>query len=399
MKTRPVIRVHPRQAARLKSGSPWVYSNEITMDRNTKLLTPGSLVNVIGEQGNQFGTAYFNPHSLIAARILTAAPDAEIGVDFFAARLQAARTMRDRLIGIPWYRLIHADADGCPGLVIDRFDDVFVAQSGTTGMDALEPFWLEALKAEFRPRAIFIKNDAPSRAHEGLKEQVRCAHGDETALAIVEENGVRHEFSPLAGQKTGWYFDQRDNREFLVRYAQDRSVLDAFSYTGALALAASKKGARNVLMLDASQAALDQAVETARLNTIDGRIEARRCDAMVELEEMGPAGELFDIVSCDPPTQRPGIWRARLPQARTPLRQPRCTGRLALHRLMQPRDIPRTLPAGMRHRHCTCCANSAPDPQCRRGAGSSDSSYASGNSLSKIAGLPSGMRASCHCAC
>jgi 23S rRNA (cytosine1962-C5)-methyltransferase len=301
VKTRPVIRVHPRQAARLKSGSPWVYSNEITMDRNAKLLAPGSLVNVIGEQGSQFGTAYFNPHSLIAARILTSSADAEIGVDFFAARFQAARAMRDRLIGVPWYRLVHADADGCPGLVIDRFDDVFVAQSGTAGMDALEAHWLQALVSEFRPRAVFIKNDSPSRAHEGLKEQVRCAHGDETALAIVEENGVRHEFSPVAGQKTGWYFDQRDNRDFLVRYAQDRSLLDAFSYTGALALAASKKGARNVLMLDASQAALDQAVETARLNGIDGRIEARRCDAMVELEEMGPAGELFDIVSCDPP--------------------------------------------------------------------------------------------------
>lgn len=301
MKPRPVIRVNPRQAARLKGGSPWVYSNEITMDRNAKLLPPGSLVNVIGEQGNHFGTAYFNPHSLIAARILSPRADEAISAEFFAARFEGARALRDRLLGAPFYRLIHADADGCPGLVIDRFDDVFVAQSGTAGMDALEAEWLEALVSTFRPRAVFIKNDAPSRAHEGLKEQVRCAHGDETATAIVEENGVRHEFSPLAGQKTGWYFDQRDNREFLVRLVKGRSLLDAFSYTGALALAASRHGARNVLMLDASQAALDQAVETARLNGLDGSIEARRCDAMLELEEMGPAGELFDIVSCDPP--------------------------------------------------------------------------------------------------
>ncbi len=301
MKPRPVIRVNPRQAARLKGGSPWVYSNEITMDRNAKLLAPGSLVNVIGEQGNHFGTAYFNPHSLIAARILSPRADETIGADFFAARFEAARALRDRLVGAPFYRLVHADADGCPGLVIDRFDDVYVAQSGTAGMDALEAEWLQALVSTFRPRAVFIKNDAPSRAHEGLKEQVRCAHGDETATAIVEENGVRHEFSPLAGQKTGWYFDQRDNREFLVRFMKDRSLLDAFSYTGALALAASRHGARNVLMLDASQAALDQAVETARHNGLDGSIEARRCDAMLELEEMGPAGELFDVVSCDPP--------------------------------------------------------------------------------------------------
>lgn len=301
MKPRPVIRVNPRQAARLKGGSPWVYSNEITMDRNAKLLSPGSLVNVIGEQGNHFGTAYFNPHSLIAARILSSRANETIGADFFAARFEAARALRDRLIGAPYYRLVHADADGCPGLVIDRFDDVYVAQSGTAGMDALEAEWLQAIISTFRPRAVFIKNDAPARSHEGLKEQVRCAHGDETATAIVEENGVRHEFSPLTGQKTGWYFDQRDNREFLVRLVKGRSLLDAFSYTGALALAASRNGARNVLMLDASQAALDQAVDTARLNGLDGSIEARRCDAMLELEEMGPAGELFDVVSCDPP--------------------------------------------------------------------------------------------------
>lgn len=301
MSQRPSVRVNTRQAARLKSGSPWVFSNEVIMDRAAKTLPPGTIVDVVGEQGQSFGTATFNPHSLIAARILSPKAGAVIDAAFFADRLQSARQLRDRIIKAPWYRLLHADADGCPGLIIERFDDVFVVQSGTAGMDLLEKHWLEALVTEFRPRSVFIKSDAPSRAHEGLKDDVRCAHGDENAIATVVEGGVRHEFSPTAGQKTGWYFDQRDNRAFLVDLAKGSTLLDAFSYTGALALAAVKAGARSAVLLDASQAALDQAATTARRNTLPDEFEFRKCDAMQELEEMGPAGELFDVVSCDPP--------------------------------------------------------------------------------------------------
>lgn len=301
MSTRPLLRVNPKQAARLKSGVPWVYSNEVIMDRAAKSLAPGSLVDVVGEQGSQFGTATFNPHSLIAARILSATPSAVIDAGFFASRFRAARALRDRLIGKPFYRLIHAEADGCPGLVVDRFDNVLVAQSGTAGMDRLERQWSEALVQVFAPRALFIKNDAPARAHEGLTEDIRCAMGDADTQASVEEGEVHHRFAPLDAQKTGWYFDQRDNRQFLVNLSAGQRLLDAFSYTGALGLAASKRGAANVVMLDSSAPALDRAMATMRDNGLSGSIEARRCDAMQELEAMGPRGDRFDIVSCDPP--------------------------------------------------------------------------------------------------
>lgn len=301
MNAYPKLRVLAKQAARLKSGSPWVYSNEVIMDRAVKALPPGTLVDIVGEQGATFGTAYFNPHSLIAARLLSSKAGATIDAAHFAERIQAARQLRDRVIASPFYRLIHADADNCPGLVIDRFNDVFVAQSGTAGTDALEKFWLEALIEEFKPRAVFIKSDAPSRSYEGLKDDTRCAFGDEAARAFVEEAGIRHAFAPLTGQKTGWFFDQRDNREFLSRLATSATLLDAFSYTGALALAAMKAGAKSALMLDTSQVALDLAAETASTNGLPDLIEMRRCDALQELEEMGPAGERFDVVSCDPP--------------------------------------------------------------------------------------------------
>lgn len=301
MSNHPRLRVNQKQAARLKSGAPWVYSNEIIMDRATKSLAPGTLVDVASEQGTLFGTATFNPHSLIAARILSPTPSATIDKAFFENRFKAARALRDRVIGTSCYRLVHAEADGCPGLVVDRFDDVLVAQSGTAGMDALEHAWLAALRDLFAPRAIFIKNDAPSRAHEGLSEDTRCAFGASDAMAHVHELGVDHSFAPLAAQKTGWYFDQRDNRAFLVQLTSGQRLLDAFSYTGALALAAARHGATRALMLDASQPALDQAMATARDNGLAAHVEARRCDAMQELETMGAAGDRFDVISCDPP--------------------------------------------------------------------------------------------------
>jgi 23S rRNA (cytosine1962-C5)-methyltransferase len=278
---------------------PWAYSNEIAMSAAAKTLKPGTLVDLVDAKDASFGTAYFNPHSLIAARVLAREPGAKIDTTFFRDRFERAKGLRDRLFAKPYYRLVHAEADGCPGLVIDRFDDVFVVQSGTAGMDALETHWLDALKAEFKPRAIVIKSDSPARAHEGLKDDVRIAHGDLARGVHVEEACIRHAIDPINGQKTGWFFDQHDNRAFLIALAKGATVLDAFCYLGALGLGALKAGAKSALLLDSSQSALDAATATARAAKLDA--EFRRCDVMEELEEIAPAGERFDIVSCDPP--------------------------------------------------------------------------------------------------
>ena len=294
------LRLQPKHGARLRAGSPWVYSNEVLMDKAAKALSPGSIVDVVDDRNDVIGTGYFNPHSLIAARMLASEGGAKIGEPFFRDRFDRARMLRDKLFDRPFYRLIHAEADGCPGLVVDRFDDVFVVQSGTAGMDALEPHWLAALKAEFAPRTIVIKNDAPARAYEGLNDDVRLAHGDLTE-ALVEEAGVRHKVDPLGGQKTGWFYDQRANRKFLIDLAKGATLLDAFCYTGALALGALKAGAKSVVLLDSSQSALDRAAETARAHDLFDACEFRRADIMEELDELGPTVERYDIVACDPP--------------------------------------------------------------------------------------------------
>ncbi len=299
MTARPKVRLQPKHDARLRSGAPWVYSNEIGMSAVVKALKPGTLVDLVDAKDVSLATAYFNPHSLIAARVLAREPGAKIDAGFFRDRFDRARALREKLFAQPYYRLIHAEADACPGLVIDRFDDVFVVQSGTAGMDALEPHWIDALKSEFKPRAIVVKSDAPSRAHEGLKDDVRIAHGDLAAGVHVDEAGIRHAVDPINGQKTGWFLDQHDNRAFLIALAKGATVLDAFSYLGALGLGAAKAGAKSVVLMDSSQAALDAAADTARTHKLDA--EFRRCDVMEELEEIRPAGERFDIVSCDPP--------------------------------------------------------------------------------------------------
>jgi 23S rRNA (cytosine1962-C5)-methyltransferase len=298
---RPKLRFLPKHGARVKTGVPWIYSNEVVMDRATKTLAPGTLVDVTDDRGASLATAYFNPHSLIAARVLSREPGAKIDTRFFRDRFERADSLRRKLIAAPYYRLVHAEADDCPGLVIDRFDDVFVAQSGTAGMDALSPIWIEALRAEFKPSAIVVKSNSPSRAHEGLKDDVRIALGDKEVTAHVEEAGVRHSVDPLHGQKTGWFFDQRDNRAFLVALAKGATILDAYSYVGALGLGALKAGAKSAVLLDSSQAAHDAAAKTVKANGFDKRSELRRCDVLEELEELGPSDERFDIVACDPP--------------------------------------------------------------------------------------------------
>ncbi|MBI1212457.1 MAG: methyltransferase domain-containing protein [Alphaproteobacteria bacterium] len=269
------------------------------MDQAAKALAPGSIVEIWGDDGVNLGTGYFNPHSLIAVRILRPRASAPIDEPFFAERITSALALRTKLFGKPHYRLIHGEADGLPGLIVDRFDDVFVVQSGTAGMDKLEPLWLGALARQFGPRAIVVKSDAPSRAHEGLKDDVRIAHGGIEGGVFVEESGVRFEIDPIGGQKTGWFFDQRDNREFLVRLAGGARVLDAYSYIGAFALSALKHNAGSALLVDSSEPALQRAASIAKSNDIKGA-DFRRADVFDALERL-VTEQTFDIVSCDPP--------------------------------------------------------------------------------------------------
>lgn len=302
---RPVLRLGPGQGRRLRAGAPWVFSNEIAMRPEYRRLPPGGLVRLEGDDGGPFGTFMFNPHSLIAARLLDRDPDAVIGVDWLRERLAAAIALRARVCDGPFHRLVHAEADRLPGLVIDRYDDVAVLAANTAGMELLTPLIVEALRGLLPLRAIVGRNDSAARKLEGLPEGVTRLHGSD-AGAVVVEGGVRFAVDLLTGQKTGWFFDQRGNRDRVVALAASAGpagarVLDVFCHTGAFGLRCAAAGAASVLLADASAPALELALQAAALNGLAERVTTRRGDAFETMTALAAAGEKFDIVICDPP--------------------------------------------------------------------------------------------------
>lgn len=296
----PLLRLQPGRDRRVKSGHPWAFSNEIVMDAAARALPPGTAVRLEGDDGVKHGIWHFNPHSLIAARILdrqaSLAPDS----GWFEARIGAALALRERLGIGRFCRLAHAEADGLPGLVLDRFDDVIALQANTAGMDAATPMIVEALQRLLAPRSILARNDSAVRALEGLSLESRLLHGTE-ARARVEEGGLAFEVDLLSGQKTGWFFDQRENRARVAALAQGATMLDAFCHTGGFGLSAAQAGAAHVTLLDRSQPALDLAMATAAAQGLGGRVTAQRGEALEALESMVGAGQRFDVVVADPP--------------------------------------------------------------------------------------------------
>jgi 23S rRNA (cytosine1962-C5)-methyltransferase len=294
----PTIKLKPKEGRRARAGAPWIFSNEIQMDAAAKALPGGTIVNVAGDDGQLFGTGYFNAKSLISVRLLDRAADTIIGTGFFVRRLERALAIRDALYAKPFYRLVHAEGDGLAGLTLDRFGDAMVAQITTSGMERLIEPLLAALEKTLAPAAVILRNDTPARALEGLENYVRAAKGEASRIA-VEEGGVRYFADLGAGQKTGWYYDQRDNRVFMAALAKGRSVLDAYSYTGGFGIAAAKAGATEVICLDSSEAALAIAGDSAAANGVSCKFV--KADVFEELDRLAATKETFDVVIADPP--------------------------------------------------------------------------------------------------
>ena len=289
----------------MRSGAPWVFSNEIVMDGASKKLAPGTLVTLSAEDdGAVLGTGYFNPKSLIAVRLL-ARPHGPIDDEFFRVKLQRALRLRERFYEAPFYRLVHAEADGLPGAVIDRFGNVCVVQITTAGMERLCDSLLKALDAVIAPKSVILRNDANARALEGLDSYVRTASGDAPERIAVEENGAVYFANPLSGQKSGWYYDQQPNRAFIAGLARGKRVLDAYCYSGGFAVLAAARGADLVVGLDSSEAALALAREAADANGVISRCRFAKGDVFDELERLAHARERFDVVICDPPPFAP----------------------------------------------------------------------------------------------
>ncbi len=303
-----------RAVARCGRGHPWVFANEI-LSGSPAQISPGAVVTLVSPKGEAVGSATFNPHALIACRLLAESPKTVIDADFFAARLTRAEALRRRFLAEPFYRLAHGEADGLPGVVIDRFGDIFVVQLNTAGAEALRTPLLEGLQEACAPRAVVLRRDAPARRLEGLEilsPEVIGAFAQ--AVVAVPEGGVAFLADLLGGQKTGWYFDQRRNRTWIAERAQDARLLDLYCHTGGFALRAAAAGARAVLAVDTARPALALAEEAACRNGLSDRVSFQRAEVRSFLRTLGRAGERFDIVVADPP---PFARRAKdLPAAR-----------------------------------------------------------------------------------
>jgi len=302
MAQHPELTLQPGRHKRLKAGHPWIYSNEVADPKSLKALPPGALVTVVAASGERLGTACYSHRPLIAARLFTRRPDAEIGVDFLAERMGRALELRERVFDEPFYRLAHAEADGLPGLIIDRFGTAVVLQLNIAGMEALRAELLEALDRVIAPETVILRNDSPMRALEGLEGAVEVVRGDGDARLPVIENGASFFAAPGSGQKTGWFFDQRDNRAFIAGLARSRSMLDVYCYSGGFAVQAAVAGAAAVQGVDGSAAALELAEAAARENGVDGRCRFAKADAFAEMQRLGGEKAAFDVVVVDPPS-------------------------------------------------------------------------------------------------
>ena len=303
----PVVRLNPKADARaIRHGFPWVFANEIVTDRRTKALAPGTLAVLEDANRVEMGLVAVNPLSRIFCRMLDRDVTTEIDQAWFAARLRAALEHRERLYDAPFYRLVHAEPDGLPGVVIDRFGDVAVVQPNAAWADRLMEPLVAALAEVTGVATVHLNAAGRTRGLEGLDERSETVLGAAPDGPIpVPMNGAIYMADVLGGQKTGLFYDQRPNHAFAAGLAREGRVLDVFSHVGGFGLAALSGGAASALAVDGSAPALELAEAGATQMGVADRFETRRGDAFDVMGELAEEGARFDLVVCDPPAFAP----------------------------------------------------------------------------------------------
>ncbi len=292
----------PHEDARLRQGHVWVFSNEVDVKRSPlDGFVPGEPCLVVTSRDQALGTGYMNPNALICARLLTRGTQYAWGRSLIAHRLNVALGLRKRLYTEPYYRLVFGESDALPGLVLDRYNDVIVGQIATAGMERLKDDITEVVVDLLKPSALVWKNDGNSRTMEQLPDYADVGFGTLSTPVKVHEGGLGFMIDPIGGQKTGWFYDQRANRDQLAPFVKGKRVLDVFSYLGAWGLRAAAFGASEVVCVDASASAVEAITRNAALNGYADRVRAVKADAFEELKRLCEMDERFDVVILDPP--------------------------------------------------------------------------------------------------
>ena len=296
----PPLILRKNEDRRLRAGHLWVFSNEVDIGRTPlKAFQPGDLVEIQSAGGHAIGSGYVNPNSLIAARILSRDPQHLPDRSLLVHRLNIALSLRERLYAKPYYRVVFGESDGLPGLVVDRYDDVLVCQITTAGMERLKADIVAALEKVLKPAVIVFRNDVGIRELEGLPLYVETAVGTAPATVRVEEHDRKFEAPLEGGQKTGWFFDQHDNRARLLRYVNGQRVLDVCSYVGGWSVQAATHGASETVAVDSSATALEWVQKNAAANRVS--VATLQADAFDALKDLKDRGQKFGVVVLDPP--------------------------------------------------------------------------------------------------
>ncbi len=305
--TLPTVRLRPKANARaIRHGFPWVYANELVTDRRTKGLVPGALAVLEDDARTPMGVVAVNGQSKIMARMLDMDPAATVDQAWFEARLTRALALRTQLFDAPYYRLIHAEADGLPGVIIDRFGDTCVIQPNAAWAEALIAPLCAALVAVTGVRHVLKNASGRTRTLEGLDDQSATLQGEvPNAPLPVPMNGATYMADLTGGQKTGLFYDQRPNHAFAASVARGARVLDVFSHVGGFSLAALAAGAASAVAVDGSAPALALAEAGAEAMGVSDRYTTRQGDAFDVLTALAEEGAQFDLVICDPPAFAP----------------------------------------------------------------------------------------------
>jgi 23S rRNA (cytosine1962-C5)-methyltransferase len=283
---------------RIALGHPWIYNNEV--DRIAGPVQQGDIVEVYYFDGQLAGRGYINPESQIIIRLLTRKRE-DITAAFFHQKIQAAWDYRKHLGYTENCRLVFGEADGLPALIIDKFNDYFVMQTLSYGIEVWKDAIVAALTSIFNPKGIYERNDVPVRELEGLAQQKGFLTDPFPTEFIITENDLQFYVNIETGQKTGYFLDQQDNRRAIQHIVKGADVLGAFTYTGTFEIHAAHYGAKSVLGIDISESAVEQANKNAALNKLDHIVKFEAMNAFDVLKNWGKQGKKYDVVMLDPP--------------------------------------------------------------------------------------------------
>ena len=294
----PTIQLKPGKEKRVYTLHPWVFKSDI--DKELNGCAAGDIVDIISSKGKFLARGYYNPNSQIALRIMTYNEEAVDRALIFR-RIHEAVEYRRTFADLRSCRLVFAESDRLPALIVDAFDDVLVLQCLALGMERFKKDIVDALVEEVHPRGIWERNDVPVRRLEGLEMCTGLLYGEVPDRVQMSENGVRFWVDVKEGQKTGFFLDQKENRAAIAPFVKGQKVLDCFTHTGSFALHAGYYGAAEVTGVDISEFACECAAENAALNHLEDRVHFVAANAFDLLSEQSRKGEKYDVIILDPP--------------------------------------------------------------------------------------------------